>query len=111
MHTHVYIFHIHTVNRKSSCEKKLEFNIFVLKEFHESLTLRLLHASIFNRFQLSTHACVLSRVMGNEMLSGVLVLGGIIFLLLVYGITNSTVFGIPWHLIKQVDESLSNVNG
>ena len=79
MHTHVYIFHIHTVNRKSSCEKKLEFNTFVLKEFHETLTPRILRASIFNRFQLSTHACVLSRIMDNEMLSCVLVLGGIIF--------------------------------
>ena len=65
MHTHVHIFHIHTVNRKSLCE----FNTFVLKEFHESLTPRILRASIFNRFQLSTHACVLSRVMDNEMLS------------------------------------------
>ena len=100
MHTHVYIFHIHTVNRKSSCEKKLEFNTFVLKEFHETLTPRILHTSIFNRFQLSTHACVLSRVMYNEMLSCVLVLGGIIFLLLVYGITNSERYSI-FHGIDQ----------
>ena len=46
-----------------------EFNTFVLKEFHESLTLRVLHALIFSRFRLSMHACVLSRVMDNEMLS------------------------------------------
>ena len=49
--------------------KKFEFNTFVVKEFDESLTLRILHASIFNRFQLSKHACVLSRVMYDEMLS------------------------------------------
>ena len=46
-----------------------EFKTFVLKYFHESLTLRILRALVFNRLQLNTHACVSSRVMDDEMLS------------------------------------------
>ena len=45
--------------------KKFEFKTFVLKNFCESLTPRILHASIFNQLQLNVHTYVSSRVMDD----------------------------------------------
>ena len=60
---------VYAVNRKKFMRKKFKFKTFVVKNFRESPTQRIVRLLIFSRLQSNAHACVLRTVMDDEMLS------------------------------------------